>query len=306
MVKVQKINVDNGIISIQQINNDDYICLTDMVNNQKGKSKLIEKWIINKNTVEFLGLWEELNNRNFNSPEFGGILKSAGTNRFYLSVKQWINKTNSIGIFANTGRNGGTYAHKDIAFEFASWINPLFKLYLIKEYQRLKEIENNKYNLEWNFKRVLSKNNYQIHTKAIKDYIVPKSTNKELEYASEADILNIVIFGCTAKKWREANPKRVLKGENIRDMASINELAILSNIESLNSTLIRKKISRKERYEILLKEAQYQKEVLDKVDYVNSIKKISDSTFIDEVSRKNGSLQNKNLKKEIDNPLLFG
>lgn len=287
MAKKKQINVDNLPISILDINDSDYICLTDMTSNQVEGSKLIEKWLTNKNTIEFLGIWEQLNNPNFNSPEFGGIMSEAGTNRFYMSVKQWVTKTNSIGILAKSGKFGGTYAHKDIAFNFGLYISPLFNLLLIKEFQRLKEIESNQYGLEWNVKRILSKANYQIQTDAVKKYMIPKanfSQAKEwLLYADEADLLNIVLFGCTARQWRESNPQRVLKGENIRDLASINELAILTNIESLNATLIKNNLSKKDRFKILLETAKEQRETLDKIDYLKSIKKLTDSTFIDKI-----------------------
>ncbi len=304
MVKAKQINVGNIPISIVDVNNNDYISLTDMTSNQEEGSKIIEKWLTNKNTIEFLGIWEELNNPNFNSPEFGGILSDSGTNRFYLSVKQWVEKTDSIGIIAKTGRYGGTYAHKDIAFNFGLYISPLFNLLLIKEFQRLKEIESDQYGLEWNVKRILSKANYQIQTDAVKKYIVPKagfSQAKEwLLYADEADLLNIVLFGCTAKQWRESNPQRVLNGENLRDIASINELAILTNIESLNATLIKNNVSKKDRFKILLETVKEQRDTLDKIDYIKSIKKISDSTFIDEAQRQNKlSDFNKNLKKGL-------
>jgi hypothetical protein len=173
MSKTKHINVDNLPISILDINESDYFCLTHMTSNKEDGSKIIEKWLTNKNTIEFLGIWEQLNNPNFNSPEFGGIMTEAGTNRFYMSVKQWVEKTNAIGITARSGKYGGTYAHKDIAFNFGLYISPLFNLLLIKEFQRLKEIESNQYGLEWNVKRILSKANYQVHTNAVKKYIVP-------------------------------------------------------------------------------------------------------------------------------------
>lgn len=285
MSKLKTFKVDDLLISVKRINDNDYISLTNMVSNQEDGSKLIEKWLTNKNTIEFLGIWEQLNNNSFNSPEFGGIMSEAGTNRFYMSVKQWINRTGAIGITAQAGANGGTFAHKDIAFNFGLYISPLFNLMLIKEFQRLKEIESNVYGLEWNVKRVLSKANYHIHTKAIKDYIVPKagySQAKEwLLYADEADLLNVSLFGCTAKQWRDSNPKRVLMGENIRDMASINELAILANIESLNSTLIKNGISKRDRFRILIETVKEQRSTLDKIDYVKSIKKQSESSFVE-------------------------
>ncbi len=207
----------------------DYISLTDMVKNIENGLSLIEKWLRNKNTIEFIGIWEEMYNPHFNSPEFEGIKNAAGLNRFILSVKQWIEKTNSIGIIAKAGRYGGTYAHKDIAFEFASWVSPQFKLYLLKEFQRLKEQEQAQ--IGWSAKRELAKINYHIHTDAIKKNLIPAElTAKQTSiiYASEADVLNMALFGVTAKDWRDANPD--LKG-NIRDYATINELNCLSNMK---------------------------------------------------------------------------
>ena len=205
-----------------------------------------------------------------------------------MSVKRWIERTNAIGIVSKAGKYGGTYAHKDIAFHFAMWISPIFQLYIVKEYQRLKELESNQYNLEWNVKRILSKANYHIHTDAVKNYILP--TLSELKeafvYADEADLLNLAMFGCTAKQWKAANPERALKGENIRDIASINELAILSNIESLNASLIKHNIAKEERFKILVETIKEQRAVLDKVDYLKSIKKLSNDTYISMESNK--------------------
>ncbi len=287
VAKKSKVLVVQGIeISLFQYEAEDYICLTDMV---KGKDTerpdmVIQNWLRNKDTIEFLGLWETLNNPNFNSVEFEGFRRNAGTNRFSLTPKAWIGATNATGLISKAGRYGGTYAHKDIAFEFGTWISPAFKLYLIKEYQKLKEAESNRYNIEWNIKRVLSKANYQLHTDAINKYIIPQLTlsqKREWIYADEADMLNIIMFGCTAKQWREANPERVLNGENIRDMASINELAILSNMETLNSSLIKQGINKRQRARILSEMAKEQKRVLDNYDYVKSVKRTSDSTLIE-------------------------
>jgi len=211
MTKKRKstINVKGSEVSIYTENDLDFISLTDMVKNFDGGSALIEQWLKNKDTVLFLGVWEQLNNSNFNSPEFEGIKNEAGRNSFYLSAKKWIEKTNAIGLRASAGRYGGTYAHKDIAFEFGSWLSPEFKLYLIKEFQRLKEEENKRLSLEWNLNRTLSKINYRIHTDAIKEHIIPEKISKTEEgfiYANEADVLNVALFGQTAKKWREENP----------------------------------------------------------------------------------------------------
>jgi hypothetical protein len=302
MAKNKLLTVQDISISISSVNEQDYISLTDMVANQEDGGKLIEKWLSNKNTLEFLAIWEQLNNPNFNSPEIGGILAEAGTNRFYMSIKRWVSSTNAVGITGKTGRYGGTYAHKDIAFNFGLYISPMFNLLLIKEYQRLKEAESSQYGLEWNVRRVLSKANYQIHTDAIKNYIIPKAgyaQHKEwVLYADEVDLLNIALFGCTAKQWREANQQRALMGENIRDMASINELAILSNIESLNSTLIKNGVSRRDRFKILCETVKEQKETLDNIDFVKSVKKESGTTFIDAKESKLSNF-NQSIKKAI-------
>ncbi|MBU4246715.1 MAG: KilA-N domain-containing protein [Nanoarchaeota archaeon] len=233
---MDKINVLGTEISYCNFREDDYISLTDMVKNTENGLALIEKWLRNKNTIEFLGIWEDINNPDFNSPEFEGIKSQAGLNRFILSVKQWTEKTNSIGIIAKAGRYGGTYAHKDIAFEFAAWISPKFKLYLIKEFQRLKEEE--KKQLGWDIKRNLAKINYAIHTGAIKENLIPKEVTPQqinLIYAMEADVLNVALFGMTAKEWRDDNDGK--KG-NIRDYANVSQLICLSNLENLNAFFI--------------------------------------------------------------------
>lgn len=231
-----KIKVNDTEISVISFEEKDYISLTDMVRNIENGLALIEKWLRNKNTIEFMGIWEEMYNPIFNSPEFEGIKNEAGLNRFVMSVKQWISKTNAIGIVAKSGRYGGTYAHKDLAFEFASWVSPQFKLYLIREYQRLKDEEQKQ--LGWSAKRELSKINYRIHTDAIKRNIIPEEVTPRqasIIYANEADVLNVAMFGMTAKQWRDANPDK--KG-NIRDYATINELICLSNMENLNAVFI--------------------------------------------------------------------
>ena len=231
-----KITVQNTQITVVSINERDYISLTDMVRNIENGLALIEKWLRNKNTIEFLGIWEEMYNPNFKSPEFEGIKNAAGLNRFILSVKQWVEKTNSLGIIAKAGRYGGTYAHKDIAFEFATWVSPQFKLYLIQEFERMKSEEQKQ--LGWTAKRELSKINYRIHTDAIKQNLIPEevtAAQASIIYAEEADVLNVAMFGQTAKQWREAHPE--MKG-NIRDYASINELICLANMENINAVLI--------------------------------------------------------------------
>lgn len=259
-----KINVQQTEITVIELNEKDYISLTDMVKNIENGLALIEKWLRNKNTIEFLGIWEEMYNPNFNSPEFEGIKNEAGLNRFILSVKQWTEKTNSIGIIAKAGRYGGTYAHKDIAFEFASWVSPQFKLYLIKEFDRLKAKEQEQ--LGWSVKRELSKLNYHIHTDAIKQNLIPPeltAKQKSFVYAEEADVLNVALFGITAKEWREANPD--LKG-NIRDYATINQLICLSNLENLNAVFIQKGMEQSERLTELNKIAIQQMKVLEAVE----------------------------------------
>jgi hypothetical protein len=247
MSKKSTINVQGTAISILNQNENDFISLTDMVKNFDGGSALIENWLKNKDTVLFLGVWEQINNPAFNSPEFEGIKNEAGRNSFYLSVKKWIETTNAIGLLASAGRYGGTYAHKDIAFEFGSWLSPEFKLYLIKEFQRLKEDENRRLSLEWNLHRTLSKINYRIHTDAIKNHIVPEQLSPKqaaVIYANEADVLNMALFGKTAQEWRSQNPD--IPG-NIRDEATIEQLLVLANIESMNAEFIKMEMPQNQR-----------------------------------------------------------
>jgi hypothetical protein len=238
-MKKQTINVKGAEITVLSKNQQDYISLTDMVRNFEDGVVLIEKWLRNKNTIEFIGIWEQLYNPDFNSPEFEGIKNEAGLNRFTLSVKKWIEKTRAIGLMAKTGRYGsGTFAHKDIAFEFGSWLSPEFKLYLIKEFQRLKEDEYRAKELEWSFQRTLAKVNYKIHTDAIRDRLIPQRITKarvNAIYANEADLLNVALFGITAGEWRQDNPD---KAGNMRDYATLEQLVVLSNLESINAVLI--------------------------------------------------------------------
>jgi len=267
---VSKINVEGSEISIIAIDDKDYISLTDMVRNIENGLALIEKWLRNKNTIEFLGIWEEMYNPDFNSLEFEEIKNEAGMNRFVLSVKQWVEKTNSIGIVAKAGRYGGTYAHKDIAFEFASWVSPYFKLYLIKEFERLKEEEQKK--LGWDIKRNLAKINYRIHTDAIKNNLIPEKLPKEkinFIYANEADILNMALFGMTAKEWRDENPN--LKG-NIRDYADISQLVCLSNLENLNAVFINEGMKQSDRLGKLNSIAIEQMKILSEAETVKKLK----------------------------------
>ena len=286
-----KLKVQDVEISLATIDNQDYISLTDMAkgkNDEARAADIIKNWIRNRSTLEFLGTWEILYNPNFKVVEFDHFKKEAGLPTFTISVSNWVESTNAIGILSRKGKYGGTYAHKDIAFEFGAAISPVFKLYLIKEYQRLKELESNQYNLEWNVKRILSKANYHIHTDAVKNYILPTLSDlkEAFVYADEADLLNLAMFGCTAKQWKAANPERALKGENIRDIASINELAILSNIESLNASLIKNNVAKEERFKILVETIKEQRAVLDKVDYLKSIKKLSNETYTSMESNK--------------------
>ena len=287
-IVTKKIQVEDKIISIIKKGEQDYICLTDMIRDEEG-SDHIRNWMRNRNTVEFIGLWETLHNPNFKPVEFDTFRKQAGLNNFNLTPKKWIETTNAIGITSKSGRYGGTYAHKDLAFEFGAWISPMFKLLLIKEFQRLKEIETNQYNLEWNVKRILSKTNYLIHTDAIKEHIIPKknySKNDEwIVYAEEADLLNVAMYECTAKDWREANPEHAKKGLNIRDFSSINELVVLSNLENLNAIMISNNIAKVERYKQLRKIAVSQLNTLDNKDFMKSLKKLNDKTYIEEKNK---------------------
>ena len=259
-----KIVVNETEITIIEIDEKDYISLTDMVKGIENGLALIEKWLRNKNTIEFLGIWEEMYNPNFNSPEFEGIKNAAGLNRFVMSVKQWIEKTNSIGIIAKAGRYGGTFAHKDIAFEFASWVSPQFKLYLLRELQRLKEDEQK--SLGWTAKRELSKINYHIHTNAVRKNLIPNKLSQDQTstiYANEADVLNVALFGITAKQWRDENPDST---GNIRDYATINQLICLSNMENLNAVFINKGMPQSERLKELNRIAIQQMSVLEKIE----------------------------------------
>jgi len=224
----------------------DFISLTDMLKAKDGEF-FISDWLRNRNTVEFLGIWESVHNPAFNYGGFATIRTQAGLNSYKLSVKEWVEETNAIGLRASAGRYGGTYAHRDIAFEFGMWISPEFKIYLIKEFQRLKDAENDRLKLQWNFQRTLAKINYRIHTDAIKEALLPVEITKAqaaIVYANEADMLNVALFGKTAKQWRDANPG----GEgNLRDQATLEQLVVLSNLESLNSVLIRQELPQPER-----------------------------------------------------------
>ena len=280
MIMKRKIRVENTDISIKKVADEDYLSLTDMVKVKDGDF-FISDWLRNRNTLEFLGTWESIYNPNFNYGEFAIIKNNAGLNNFKISVKEWSKKTNAIGLIAATGRYGGTYAHKDIAFEFGMWISAPFKLYLIKEYQRLIEIENNQYNLEWNISRTLSKVNYAIHTDAIKEQIIPKVPiwRKGITYANEADLINLALFGMTAKEWRKNHPKEAKIGKNIRDTASINELIIISNLETHNAQMVKEELSQEERFNKLVDIARSQRKSLHNANLIKSIKKLNEETY---------------------------
>lgn len=255
-----KIVVKDTEVRIIKVNGEDYICITDMIKAKDGDF-FITDWLRNRNTLEYIGIWERINNPEFNCGEFATIKSRSGLNNFKISVKEFVARTNAVCLQAKAGRYGGTYAHKDIAFEFAMWISPEFKIYMVKEFQRLKEMEQAQ--LGWSAKRELSKINYHIHTDAIKQNLIPKELTQiqaSIVYASEADVLNVAMFGITAKEWREIHPD--LKG-NIRDHATINELICLSNMENLNALFIHEGISQRERLLKLNQIAIHQMKILE-------------------------------------------
>ncbi|MBE6321184.1 MAG: KilA-N domain-containing protein [Bacteroidales bacterium] len=258
-----KIYIQDSPITILTINKEDYISLTDMAHSQL-QEHIIFKWMSLKNTIEYLGEWEALYNPNFNYTEFGTIRNMAGSNNFVLSVKTWIERTNAIGIVAKAGRYGGTYAHKDIAYHFGMWISPRFQLLLVKEYQLLQSEKQKA--LGWSAKRELAKINYHIHTDAIKENLIPQEIDayhRSLIYAEEADVLNVALFGMTAKEWRDANPE--LKG-NMRDYATINQLICLSNMENINAVFINEGMPQSDRLQKLNQIAIQQMTVLENVE----------------------------------------
>jgi KilA-N domain len=247
------IAVQGASVTVLSQNQQDIICLTDIAKykNPDHPDDVIRNWLRNRNTVEFLGVWERLNNPAFNPVEFDGIRMQTGLNSFVLTPKQWIEKTGAVGLTSSAGRYGGTYAHKDIAFEFAAWVSVEFKLYLIREFQRLKDDENDRLQLNWNLQRTLAKINYRIHTDATKETLIPPSVTKAQAaavYASEADLLNVALFGQTAKQWRDAHSDA--EG-NIRDHAPLEQLVVLTNLESLNSVLVRQGLPQPERLAML-------------------------------------------------------
>lgn len=273
-MKNRIIEVQSVPISISKEDLDDYICITDIAKVKSDSARaadVVRNWLRNRGTLEYLSVWEEIYNPEFKVFESEHFKKQAGLLTFTPSASEWINQTNAIGLYVKRGKYGGTYAHKDIAFEFASAISPVFKLYLIKEFQRLKEEENHLENSEWNAKRFLTKNNYLIQTDAVKNYLLPKKNYREnlqwLAYAEEADILNVALFGFTAKAWREANPELAQKN-NVRDFATIHELTVLSNLESHNAQLIKEGKEKEERFKILQEIAEYQLKVLSAAEQI--------------------------------------
>ncbi|MDR3047937.1 MAG: KilA-N domain-containing protein [Bacteroidales bacterium] len=271
-----KITVKGTEITIISVENEEYFCITDMLKVKDGDF-FVTDWLRNRNTLEYIGIWEQVYNPHFNYGEFAIIKNKAGLNNFKISVKEFVEKTNAISLQAKAGRYGGTYAHKDIAFEFAMWISPEFKIYIIKEFQRLKEAETNPMLGEWNVKRVLSKVNYTLHTDAVRDFVIPKidvEREKTYAYADEADMLNLALWSCTAKQWREANPEHAKKNLNIRDTASINELVVLANLESFNAELLKRKIDKAARYACLHEMAQRQLTRLDAIDAEKGFRKL--------------------------------
>ena len=276
MTKPRKasVNVKGTAVTVQVHREQDYISLTDIARHKDPERTdyLISNWLRNRNTIEFLGIWEALNNPDFNSIEFDGFRKSAGLNSFILTVKQWVQRTGAVGLVSKAGRYGGTFAHKDIAFEFASWISVEFKLYLIKEFQRLKEDENSRLSLAWNLNRTLSKLNYRIHTDAIKTHLIPAvvtPAQAAITYATEADLLNVALFGHTAKQWRDANPK--LYG-NMREYATVEQLLVLANIEGMNAEFIHMGLPQGERLKRLNEIAIRQMQVLTSMRAVKQLK----------------------------------
>ena len=272
MSKKTIIEVQGTAITVLSKEQGDFISLTDMVKHFDGGNALIEQWLKNKDTVLFLGVWEQIHNPAFNSLEFEGIRNEAGRNSFFLSAKKWTERTAANGIVASAGRYGGTYAHKDIAFEFGSWLSPEFKLYLIKEFQRLKDDENRRLSLSWNLNSTLSKLNYRIHTEAVKAHLIPAAVTPAqaaITYAAEADVLNVALFGQTAKEWRDANPK--LEG-NMREYATVEQLLVLANIEGMNAEFIHMGLPQEERLKRLNRIAIRQMEVLTSNTTIKKLK----------------------------------
>lgn len=275
-----EVDVKGSTIKILHINGYEYISLTDLAKTQNDESPadVVKNWMRNKETISFLGVWEELNNENFKLVEFDQFKNEAGRHAFTMSPQKWIKETNAIGIISKSGKyGGGTFARSDIAFEFASWISPEFKLYLIKEFERLKRKESYKYRIEWNANRILSKVNYIIHTDAIKNFIIPTLTEeqKKFVYAEEADVINVALFGMTAKEWRENNPELAKKG-NMRDYTDLLHLVILSNLETINASLISDNVSQRKRLIKLNNNARMQIEALKNNKNIYELEKLQE------------------------------
>jgi hypothetical protein len=271
-----KITVKDTEITVILVGNEDYICITDMIKAKDGDF-FVTDWLRNRNTLEYIGIWEQVYNPAFNYGEFATIKSRAGLNNFKISVKEFVVRTNAVGLQAKAGRYGGTFAHKDIAFEFAMWISPEFKIYIVKEFQRLKAAEADPMLGEWNVKRVLSKVNYTIHTDAVRDFVIPKmdvEREKLYAYADESDLLNLALWRCTARQWLETNPGHAEKGLNIRDTASINELVVLVNLESFNAELLKRGVDKGGRYKYLHEMAQSQLSRLNGIDVEKGFRKI--------------------------------
>lgn len=284
--KTNTITVNDQPIAIVTVGErQNYICLTDMVRakdaNLERVNMIVQNWLRRKDTIDYIGLWERLNNPAFNDTEFDVIKSNAGRNSFVLTAKEWVSRTGAIGIEARVGRYGGTYAHKDIAYHFGMWLSPEFHLLVVKELQRLEEAQSNPLLQQWDIKRILSKTNYTLHTDAIKENIIPQlSIEKQREYivySSEADLLNLALFGCTAKDWQEANPS--LAGKyNMRDTATINQLVVLSNMESANGEMIKQGVDRRERFETLRKMAEEQLTLLNRSNAEHKFRKLLPDT----------------------------
>lgn len=288
MAQKHNIEINDVLINVNQTADmQSYICLTDMIRAYAGSLErteiVIQNWMRRRDTIDYLGFWEKLNNPDFNHIEFDVIRNSAGTNRFILTAKEWCSRTGAVGIVSKAGRYGGTYAHRDIAYHFCMWLSPEFYLLVVKEVQRLETETHNPLVLQWNLKRMLSKTNYTIHSVAVKEHIIPVlSIEKKKEYivyASEADLLNVILFGCTAKEWADANPE-LAKDKNMRETASINELIVLSNLESYNAELTRKGLNREERFRLLSEMAENQLSLLQKTNADFDFKMLDGNTPI--------------------------
>jgi len=308
----RKIIVDGVQITISSHGEHDYICLTDMVkakDDDVRAADILKNWIRNRSTIEFLGIWETLYNPNFKVVEFDHFRKESGLPSFTMSVSNWVDTTNAIGIYSKIGKNGGTYAHKDIAYHFGMWFSPEFHLLVVKEFQRLKEDESLRNNLEWQDKRLLAKVAYRLHTDAVKDYrLPPLNLPKEKErfiYAQEADIINIAVFGCTAKEWEQNNPERVLKGENMRDSASVIQLVAVTAAEAVNKELIKSGILPEKRLEMLRQSAiENMKSLSGSPTVQQAERQLSNNKFdnADETTQKQLSAFKQSLAKTLEKP----